>query len=697
MIVLKKLKKLNILLVFSLLLTCLSGCNEVSDTSDDRLIVLNEPVNVASNYETVSYRDLYKTTLFTSVVSPYVEEYSFTKDQVFKSYEAVPGQNVARGETLIYARTRQSEIDIENISESIDELMLNHTVEAEHYKTDHDVAVDNQNKAGKFGGAESAKLNRDRLEESYRQGNARYDLELQYLKDKKALLEKQSMDANIKSGIDGTVVNCAIIYGAEEVQKDIPIIAVGDLNKKLLKCEYISRATISKADDIYAFINGKRYELINESIETEEYNILKNSGETVYSSFAIIDENDEVKLGDFAVIVLVKESRKDVLCIPNDAVKKENDIYYVYTMDGENTTYVEVEVGMRDGFYAEILSGLKEGDKVLTNSGVKKGKNTATLEIGECSTETEISGTLFYPFSQWLLSPMDSGTAYIKEIYVSEYEQVKKGQKILSLEVNTDDVEIERCEARINRINQRILDEVQRQKEIDELNEKIDEPEKKWKDRNIEKDIISYQKDLITEEAKLKKLKRYSGIIDITAPADGIILDEGSLKVGDLVNKDTRIMQFADISKSYIVLRDKNAVLNYGEDVEINFTSGSERVSIPGKVVTVSNTSLSKKMAKDWALVDVDAETKQELIGTSEGNGGAWSINMFKVKVATRKMDNVVLVPKAAVQTNNGDTYVRVINSDGSVMLKNFISGGSNNNYHFAIEGLSEGMNICWD
>lgn len=693
MISLRKFSKLiSCLCIFSLLVGC-SG----NSANDDKSIVLKNPVNIAMNYEVATERNLYETKIFSSVVSPYVEEYSFANDQIFKSYEVVPGESVNRGDTLILAKTTEAERAIEDIDEQIDNLQLSHIVEESHYATDLDIAIDNQNKAGKYGGAENAKLNRDRLEQSQIEKNAMYELELEHLTEKKKLIQKQSSESNIESKLTGTVVNCAFVYGEEEVKKDIPLIAIGDTERKLLKCEYISKTTINKAEDVYAIIHGKRYELINESIDSEEYNILKNSGETVYSSFAIVDPDDEVSFGEYAVIVLLKDSRHNVLCVPTASVKHENNTAYVYLTDGESTTYTEIETGMKDDFYIEVLSGIKKGDKVLTSNAPQKGRNTAELKKGECSVRADVSGALYYPFSQWIVSPIDNGTAYIKELCVAEYEEVKEGQKLLTIEVNLDSVEIARCENKIKRINERILDEINRQKEIEELNKKIDDPERKRSDRNIEKNIISYQKDLLNAETELKKLKKYSGIIDIFAPSDGIIADMNKLKVGDLIYKDTQILQFADTSTSYIVLKDDAGALNFGNTVEIDFANGADREVVEGKVVTVSNTSLSSKMTKDWALVEISDEAKALMTGSQKINGGGWSRSMYKVKVDTRKMENVVLVPKVAVEMQGFVTYVRVLNEDGTVSLKNFMSGGSNNDYYWAIEGLDEGTKVCWD
>lgn len=60
-----------------------------------------------------------------------------------------------------------------------------------------------------------------------------------------------------------------------------------------------------------------------------------------------------------------------------------------------------------------------------------------------------------------------------------------------------------------------------------------------------------------------------------------------------------------------------------------------------------------------------------------------------------KTMDNVVLVPKAAVTVKDEHTYVKVFEEDGSVISVSFLAGGSNGDYYWVIEGLTEGMTIC--
>ena len=57
----------------------------------------------------------------------------------------------------------------------------------------------------------------------------------------------------------------------------------------------------------------------------------------------------------------------------------------------------------------------------------------------------------------------------------------------------------------------------------------------------------------------------------------------------------------------------------------------------------------------------------------------------------------MLIVPKAAVVNKDKSTYVTVVKGDGSVEQRSFVPGGSDNNYYWVVEGLTEGMTICWE
>jgi macrolide-specific efflux system membrane fusion protein len=68
-----------------------------------------------------------------------------------------------------------------------------------------------------------------------------------------------------------------------------------------------------------------------------------------------------------ATIQIVLEERRDVLALPEKALRSESGKRVVHVVDGEGAATRTVRVGRRGGGFIEILEGLKEGDVVLLN------------------------------------------------------------------------------------------------------------------------------------------------------------------------------------------------------------------------------------------------------------------------------------------------------------------------------------------
>ena len=695
----------------------LAGCGSAAETlTETEEIALQEPVGISANYDVAQYRDLYDYEIFSSVVGPYVTEYAFEKDHVFKEYAIAPGTTVEEGDALVYSETRDIDKQVEEIDEEIEDLKTDHQTDVDAMQKDikdakdaefkvaegvasfYEWEPDESNQAAHDGWAKMilqpqiaykrAIQSRERLEQSLKEMNEMFDLDLAYKEDTKRRLQDKVTDATIQAKEKGTVVACSLLWGGESIAKEVPIIALGDTETKVIRTTYITKNVIAKAEDYYAFINGKRYEVIYQPMETEEYNRLTQDDQTVYSSFYLQDPNNEVAMGDAATLVLMKESRSDVVSIPYDAVKTEKDTSYCYVYDGENSIYTELQLGLKVGAYVEVLSGIKPGDKVLSAEGTALKKNRATLEKGTFENQFEATGFLYYPFSWWLENPVDTGKAYIKDILVAESQQVSAGETLMTLEVVSDDIEIERCKKRIERLEERLVKLQAKKAENDG---------KKIIDRQVEKDITANIAETNRVKRTLEKLSKYRGTVEIKAPKDGIISEISDHKSGDLIGEGTKLIQFADSSVRAIVVNDKDALLAYGNQATVEYVDKTgTRQSIPGEVITVDNMALSKDLVKDWMLISLPEESGQLFDGSKE-EGGKWARDSFTVKIPVRTVADVVLVPKQAVSIVKGTFYVNVIKEDGAVTKTGFISGGSNNNYHWAICGLDEGMEICWE
>ena len=91
-------------------------------------------------------------------------------------------------------------------------------------------------------------------------------------------------------------------------------------------------------------------------------------------------QDDRVKSGMSASVVIITEVKQDVLMVPNNAVKSQDDSYYVEIFSGSKTLPQQktVGIGVSNDSYTEIVSGLKEGDKVVVKTSSTQTKTSSS-------------------------------------------------------------------------------------------------------------------------------------------------------------------------------------------------------------------------------------------------------------------------------------------------------------------------------
>jgi multidrug efflux pump subunit AcrA (membrane-fusion protein) len=105
---------------------------------------------------------------------------------------------------------------------------------------------------------------------------------------------------------------------------------------------------------------------------------------TVPVTVNVIEPKTHLKPGMAATCnFIIGEERKDVLCVPNEAVKSKGDGNYVMVMRDGVQTEVTVVIGLAGDDVTEIVSGdVKEGDLVVTSTSSTTQKTTTTTPRG---------------------------------------------------------------------------------------------------------------------------------------------------------------------------------------------------------------------------------------------------------------------------------------------------------------------------
>lgn len=715
-----------------LALICLTavcgGCGQELGETPVENVELLDPVGVAVNYETAARRNLYNANVYSALVCPYVEEYGLDDAGFFAAYDSYPGDAVARGGTLMHNNTENIDEQIKNLEESIadmeesfqeflteNEEALNKARRDQQYYTTVMGNLENQKPAefltesNEETGETVQKPNPDyetwysgawgylwcarnlrianqsvmELEEALKERTELYELDHAYNLLRLERLKEDKSGATLNSGMAGNVSSIRFMTEGNWVGNNQPLMAVCDTSRVAIRCEYISKTDIQRAEDVYAIVDGKRYEVEYEVLDTEEYEKLKNQNGTVYSTFYVVSGAEELEMGAYAVIVVKKQVRENVVTVPRDAVNQDGSIHYVYLVNGSENVYTVVTTGMSDGMYMEILSGVQEGDKVLTDKAVTAGDGTVTVERGSMGITFSEVGYLYYPSTELITNPVEYGTCYYEEALVNLYQQVKKGDVLARIRVVPDEAEIGRNEQRLLRQRERLEDL------------KKDGTEGKEK-------VIEQMEESIRElEELIADMRADAAITEIRAPRNGIIVNSPNsfydgLEEGSLLSSGAVLFELADESMCYVAVEDSNGQLTYGNVAQVSYTDweGNQN-QITGDVVTLNQMSLSAGLVTGIALIRIPPEDVGKVAGSRESWSGLWSRTPFRVTATVRSMDNVLLVPRGAVTESGGRTYVKVRLQSGEIQYRSFIAGGYDVSNYWVVEGLTEGMELC--
>lgn len=715
-------KKQGISLLLSLMMVlslCSCGQKEVVTTGEK--IELLEPVNVDNNVEKAARRTMYDSDKYAASVYPTVTEYSFSEETYLSGKGIFWGDSVKKGDVLVYGDTESADEQIEMMQEQIAEMDKSMTKSLERLNDnlaepkeelkrmksildnfaaskpaekvpassvsagDSDELIDNPEYltwkresemwTGKY---KILEHNINMQEESYRQSKELYELQRAYLNEKLEQLKKERNTCNLIAKEAGEVVAVKLKddYGNAVAQKEQAVIAVADTQEKVLKSEFINTTKAARAKEMYAVIDGKRYEVKYHPISNEEYTKITETGVKVYTEFTFLDDCSDVEVGDFAMICVLYEKEENALTVPVEAIHKDGSSRYVYVVKNGQGIMTPVTVGFSDGVYTIIKSGLEEGDEVLVENSREVGKNTAQVAYGSFQGSFKEKGRASEDNYLYITNSIEYGTTYFGGYTVNYLQHVEKGDVIATVRVVGDEIEIQRKEQQLKRAQERLAD----------LRAAGEEDNKDAIEAKLEeiKDI----------EEILQKMKADAKTTEIRADKSGMVYGMSEMEAETILYKDTAIMMLIDESLVYITVEDTNGVLNYGNEVEISYTTyAGEDKKCTAKVVSLGNAGLSRNLQSNTVVLQVP---KKELANVVLAMPDDWrDPKPYTIEAVTRKMDNVLVVPRSAVREIDGVTYVDVKDEQGNVKACSFVAGGFDSENYWIIEGLSEGMVVC--
>jgi len=228
---------------------------------------------------------------------------------------------------------------------------------------------------------ESAKDAFTRTEELYEQGavsKAEYDQAKLAASDKSLQTVQaqvnqarvgynQALDAldnaEVKAPIGGTITSINIEKG-EYATNSSPSVVIMDMEN----VKIVVNVTENIINKIYS---GKEVTVEIDAVELETEAEIESVSDSVnpqtglYEVKIRLSNENNIKSGMFASVVIPTDIRENVIAVPSQAVLEKDDSKVIYTAEGDKAVENIIETGLDVGDRLEITAGISQGDQVI--------------------------------------------------------------------------------------------------------------------------------------------------------------------------------------------------------------------------------------------------------------------------------------------------------------------------------------------
>ena len=329
-----------------------TGCKNNDDVSGEIKLPIYGGSEITYEIATAQYMDISETDSMGAIIGyPYADALSYPAEAQLTAFNAVKGRPIAEGDIL-------AELDSSNLDYEIN-----------NQRTIVDTAY-----AASLGGGEAARL--------------QYEIEKYTLDMLLAEKERYTIRAPydgiityINRGTPGDQVTagdvCCMVSPKESVQIYID---GGDANKfrfgqdvivKIDGVEYAAKVVMAP-DMAPATADGNA---ARRAVFALEEGVMEK----------LLQENEMAIAAGWATVCLTTE-KKNVLAVPDAAVKTVGSASSVTLLDGEERYRFSVTIGESLGGYTEILTGISEGDVVIADGSgtfVTANQNEGQEEHGD--------------------------------------------------------------------------------------------------------------------------------------------------------------------------------------------------------------------------------------------------------------------------------------------------------------------------
>ncbi len=323
---------------------------------------------------------------------------------------------------------------------------------------------------------------------------------------------------------------------------------------------------------------------------------------------------------------------------------------------------------------ASLLSGCSSGGEGENSSAAESepqaagaSYETCVAELGDSVKTVNISGSLVYPKREELY--FSGQGARVDTILVQNGQEVKAGEVLMTFQVESSEADIKEKRLSVEQARRAYTEEVKDREETIRLQKKAaasGSEAESLKLEELEASLSLYKlqtQDSISRlEDELEEMEAAAENTELKAPFDGVVDSlNAELRRGVAVDPGTMAMAVYAKSPVYVAVEDTSHSLRIGMDVTVTAGRNNDRREYPGRIVAAPE-ALPAVMGADTYYVEVKNAPLEILELTPTVSGEVASVS------------NVVLVSRKAVTTEDGKSYVRIL-EDGAVHKRYVVVG----------------------
>lgn len=690
-------KKITVYILILSLALITTGCASPKSVQTSKGLTakdLIEPVAAHDTYVKAFYGDIMNVDVLNGRVSPDVKYLSFDKSVTFGEYCADRGDKVKKGDVLARSYTAGTEGMLKDLKKQLQDLKdkFNYDNSTKEYQLsilkDQLSMIDKSKNRDEYV-SKQAEIDKSQLLIS--QSNDLEKLEENHLKDQISDLTGSNAVYEVKAPYDGYIVSLMNVKQGDIISTAGKVIGFADTTKAVVQTNFIEPSVASQYVRMFMMINGKEYKIKYTPYSDTDYKSITAAGDTPIGNFSFTNNTNDTLIGSFATVVLVREEKKHVLCIPNESINQDNSGQYIFKIENNKKVRYDIKTGISDGVYTEILDGVKEGDNVFTWDNNKDATfSKDAVKKGDFSKEYKTGGEKVWLNEKPITLDTEGTNVVFNSFAVRERNKIKAGQTIAYVVSSADDVTLVEKKFELNALKKKISgidvsynasmrlkkNELNNLKSTFERNIKNTEIKLLKLDYDYQKSELDKQRQILEQE--VSKISAMSKVSKIVAKEDCVITGLGHLSKGDIIQPTTIIAKTAKINDFYIAITDDQCPLNYGQKVKVVDDSKSKT---DGMVITTWNDSLPTQLKNPGVLIKVNDFTKV-------------NHNFMTTIAQTNIAKNVIMIDNSYVFTTERCSYVKYKDKDGKIVRKVFIPGGSDEKYCWAVTDIPEGLEL---